>query len=129
MVIVDTSVWLQALNVGTSVERREVDKLLAINEVAMVGIVMAEVLRGARNEGEFERLRLRLAEVPFLPETKETWTRVGAVAYQLKRRGLTVPLPDVLIGAIALEHGQEVYTQDEHFRRIPGLKLYAVNTR
>jgi predicted nucleic acid-binding protein len=33
-------------------------------------------------------------------------------------------MSDLLIGAIALEHGLEVLTLDEHFASIPGLKQY-----
>lgn len=124
MVIVDSSVWLQALNRQDSPERREVDDLLERRETMMVGAVLAEVLQGARRSQEFERLRADLSAVPYLAETKETWTRVGTLSYELRRRGLTVPLIDLLIAALALEHGQELYTGDEHFRRVPGLKLY-----
>lgn len=124
MVIVDSSVWLQAFNVQGSPERREVDELLERREAAMVGAVLAEVLQGARRLQEFERLRADLSAVPYVAETQDTWIRVGTLSYELRRQGLTVPLMDLLIATLALEHGHELYTGDEHFRRVPGLTFY-----
>ena len=33
---------------------------------------------------------------------------------------------DVNNAALALEHDHQVYTQDEHFQRVPELRLYEV---
>ena len=124
MVIADTSVWVQAFRVRASQERREVDRLLAQGEIAMVGVVLAEMLQGTRSRQEFDELSLRLTALPFLSTTKETWLEVGALSYQLRQRGLTLPLVDLVIAALALGHDLEVYTLDQDFQRIPGLRLH-----
>ena len=129
MIIVDTSVWMQAFNVDNSVEHREVDRLLAQRNVAMVGIVLAEILQGARNVPEFERLQEQLTSLPYCAETQTTWTKVGNLSYGLKRRGLTVGIADLLIGSLAIEYGHQVYSLDEHFQRIPSLKLHLPSSR
>jgi predicted nucleic acid-binding protein len=128
MVIVDTSVWVQAFNAQGSTEQGEVDRLLAGNAVGMVGVVMAELLRVTRGQQEFEQLRLRLTALPYFPESKETWTQVGRIAQKLRLQGQTIPLPDVLIAALSFEHGHTVYTLDGHFGRIPGLSLHQPET-
>lgn len=124
MVIVDTSVWIRTFRPGDSAERRTVDRLVAQGQAAMVGPVLAEALRGARSPQEFRELEVRLAALPYLADTQGTWVRVGALGFQLLRKGVTVPMVDVVIAALALEHDCEVYTTDQHFQRIPGLKLY-----
>ncbi|MBI2935391.1 MAG: PIN domain-containing protein [Chloroflexi bacterium] len=124
MVIIDTLVWVQTLRAGASAEQREVDKLLAQGEVVMVGAILAEVLQGARSQREFEDLRGRLTALPYVAETKETWTMVGAFSYQLRQQGATLVLVDLLIAALALEGDHRLYTLDDHFQRVPGLRLY-----
>jgi predicted nucleic acid-binding protein len=128
MIVIDTSVWVQGFRVSAALERSEVDRLLARDEVAMVGVVMAEVLQGARNPEEFEELRTWLMALPYLEETRQTWVRVGDLSYQLRQRGLAVGVLDLVIATLALEHGCAVYSLDEHFQRIPGLVLYQAGT-
>ncbi|MBI4337181.1 MAG: PIN domain-containing protein [Chloroflexi bacterium] len=124
MVIVDTSVWVQFLRVKGSLEHLELDRLLVRGQAAVVGVVLAEVLQGARSQQEFEGLRQRLWAVPYVGETRETWVHVGSLSYQLRQQGLALAPVDLLIAALALEHGHEVYTLDEHFQRVPGVKLH-----
>lgn len=124
MVIVDTSVWILALKPGVSPERQALDRLLRQREVAMVGPVLAELLQGTRSPHELQELLVRLAALPYLAETQETWARVGSLSYELRQRGAPLALVDLLIASLALEHDCEVYTLDEHFQRVPGLILH-----
>ena len=124
MLIVDSSVWIQAFRVDASFEGREVDRLLARGEVGMVGVVLAEVLQGSRSAQEFESLRIRFMAIPYPEETQETWVRVGNLSYQLRQCGQAMGIVGLLIVALALEYGCAVYTLDEHFQRIPGLELH-----
>lgn len=126
MVIVDTSIWIQAFRPGVSPERRALDGLLRQREVAMVGPVLAEVLQGTRSPDEFQELLIRLTALPYFAETQGTWARVGNLSYDLRQQGVTIALVDLLIASLALEHDCEVYTLDEHFQRVPSLKLHQV---
>ena len=125
MVIVDTSVWIQAFTARSTAEHKELDGLLNQNQVVMVGPVLAEILQGARSLEEFNRLRVRLAALPYAAATRETWDQSGALSYQLRQHGNPVGLVDLLISALALEHDHQLYTLDNHFHRVPGLKLYS----
>ncbi len=124
MVIVDTSIWLQFLKAVDPSVRIEMDLLRAKNDIAMVGIVLAEILQGSRSQQELEQLTDWLKALPYLDETQETWTKVGSLSFQLRRHGVTVPMADLLIAALAIEQDCQVYTLDEHFQRVPGLSLY-----
>ena len=90
----------------------------------MVGPVLAEILQGARSVDEFDRLRVRLAALPYVASTRETWGHTGALSYQLRQQGSPVGLVDLLISALALEHDHQIYTLDDHFHRVQGLKRY-----
>ncbi len=129
MVIVDTSVWLEFLKKGSPSVISEMNLLRAKGEVAVVGVVMAELLQGVRDQKEMAQFTDWLTALPYLGETQATWARVGGLSFQLRQRGLILSLLDLVIAALALEHGCAVYTMDEHFRRIPGLKLHSPRTR
>jgi predicted nucleic acid-binding protein len=125
MVTVDTSVRMQAFRVSSSAERSTPDSLLRQNQVVMVGPVLAEILQGARNLEEIDRLRVRLAALPYAAATRETWDQSGALSYQLRQQGETVGLVDLLISALALEYDHQLYTLDDQFQRVSGLRLYS----
>jgi predicted nucleic acid-binding protein len=123
-VIIDTSVWIPAVNDRDSRERAEVDRLLSRDEVVMVGIVMAEILRGVRSEDEF-RVRQEELSGPLFAELDDSASIAAArLLYDLARKGEAIPLADALIAAQALVGGHSVYTFDEHFSRVPGLRIH-----
>ena len=128
-VIVDTSEWAQYFRVPGSPEATEVRRLLAAESVVMVGVVYAELLRGARNEGQFRALTDELEALPYVEVTKQTWTRVGEILSDLERIGQRIALPDAVIAASALENGFSVFSRDEHFRRVAGLLLHEAGER
>ncbi len=123
-VIVDTSVWVQAFRAPGSVEKQEVERLIRAGQVAMVGVVFAELMHGARDAQDLRYLEEDLDAFPFLDTDKNIWRRAGLLLFDLRCQGLTVPPTDAVIAAIAVEGGHEVYTLDEHFQRVPGLRLY-----
>ena len=123
-VIVDTSEWVQYFRFADSTEAAEVRRLLVAGEVVMVGVVYAELLRGARDAAQFHTLEDHLDALPFLEMTIASWRATGRILSDPQRRGWTISLPDAAIAALALEHGLQVYTRDDHFQRIPGLELH-----
>ena len=90
----------------------------------MVGMVLSEVLQGARTSSGLATLRDRLTALEFLEVTLETWIKVGEIALELRRLGSPVPLTDLTIAAVAMQHSQPVYALDQHFQRVPELELY-----
>lgn len=42
----------------------------------------------------------------------------------LRREGINLPLSDLAIAALAIEHTLAVFTLDKHFEKIPGLRIY-----
>ena len=126
-VIVDTSVWIEYFRRPDSNEKKDVDLLLRDNLAFLGGIILAELLQGTRNEKDFELLRSSLSALPFCEASFDTWANAGYVSYSLRRKGITIPLSDSLIAALALENNCQVYTLDPHFGRIENIKLYEPN--
>ncbi|MBI5584768.1 MAG: PIN domain-containing protein [Deltaproteobacteria bacterium] len=52
------------------------------------------------------------------------WQKAGNLSAELRRRGLTISLSDLIVAATALGAGAEVFTRDPHFEKVPELKLY-----
>lgn len=128
MVIIDTSVWVPALGPQQSPEKAEVARLVLSQEAATVGIILAEVLRGARSEDDFTELADQLQAAVLLDDDVESWLLAARLLFDLRRQGQTIPLPDAVIAAHALRGGHEVYTTDAHFERVPGLQLHQVGS-
>ena len=125
MVIVDTSVWIPFFNRPESAEKRIVDGLIDRSEVAVVGVVLAELLQGCRSVEERDELKDALLALPYLGVSQSTWVTAGEISAGLLRKGVTLPLTDVVIAAVAMEHDCSVYSLDTHFHKIPGLLRYS----
>jgi predicted nucleic acid-binding protein len=124
MVIADTSVWIPFFNRPDSPEKAALDLLIDADEVVLVGVVLAELLQGCRTPSERTVLSDALLALRYYEVTASTWMRTGDLSAHLLRKGVTLPLSDLLIAALALEHDCRVYSLDAHFKKIPGLHLY-----
>ena len=100
------------------------DLLIDADEVAMIGVVFAELLQGCRTPKERDALKETLLALPYVEMTQSVWIRTGETASALLRRGITLPIPGLIVAAVALEQQFHLYSLDNHFRKIPGLALY-----
>lgn len=114
--LIDTSAWILALRKGGSqAAKEEVDRLIAEDQAATAGIIMLELLSGAITEKEYQELKEDLAALIQLEITAKTWEEASRLAYELRKKGVTVPSADVLIMTIAVEHGCTLLHADRHF--------------
>jgi len=67
---------------------------------------------------------LRKPTVEILNATPETSEVFGTLKNQLKAAGISLPTNDVWTAAHAVETGSIVVTFDEHFKAVPGLRLW-----
>ena len=125
MVIADTSVWIPFFNRPDSPEKTALDLLIDADEVALVGVVLAELLQGCRTPSERDALSDALLALPYYEVTQSTWSKTGDLSATLLRKGVTLPLSDLIIAALAIERDCRIYSLDTHFKKIPGLHLYS----
>ena len=64
-----------------------------------------------------------ISAVPFAECVFDDWIKTGETLYDLKMKGITVPLTDVLISVIALRYNASILTLDKHFKSIDMIKL------
>lgn len=76
--------------------------------------------KGRENEANLARF-LDRARVEVLPCDEETANRYAELKLQLKKQGTPIPLNDVWIAALVLQHHATLFTRDSDFERIPQL--------
>jgi predicted nucleic acid-binding protein len=123
-VIADTSIWVRAFRRPPSDEKDELDRLLAADGVATVGLIYAEIARGTRSREDLEVLEDKFSAVRWLETTEYIWRETGALLRTMREAGLSASLPDTVIAACALEYGCAVYSIDTDFARFPGVSLH-----
>jgi predicted nucleic acid-binding protein len=115
-VLVDTSAWILALKKQpNAIARNRVQELLIDSKVAIVLIISLELLGGVKSEKEFRRLKSRLAALYQIPLGKSEWEEAARIAFELRRKGITIPYIDIIIGAVALIHDLVLLHADRHF--------------
>lgn len=124
MVIADTSIWIPFFNRPDSAEKTALDILIDADEVALVGVVLAELLQGCRTPSERDALSDALLALPYYEVTQSTWLQTSDLSAALLRKGVTLPLSDLIIAALAIEQDCRIYSLDTHFKKIPGVHLY-----
>jgi predicted nucleic acid-binding protein len=123
-VVVDTSVWVDFLRGGRSRDASAVEELVRSARAVTCGIVLAELLAGVKNAGQREQLQEALAGLDYVEMREQTWRRAGELAAGLRSKGRALPMSDLIVAALALEHDLSVFTTDNHFRHVPGLRLH-----
>ena len=125
--LVDTSAWLLALKKNyLPLVKDRIDDLLKENAIITTGIVKLEILGGTKTEEEFQRLKIRLDSLDLVETDTSLWEQAYALAFKLRRKGITVPSTDILIAACALMYEATVVHADAHFDLISsktGLKV------
>jgi predicted nucleic acid-binding protein len=124
LILVDTSVWLQLQHPEGEKERQEIVRIVDRDELATTGMILAEVLQGARSENEYKEWSDRMSGPHFYSDTRETWESAGRLSYELRRRGQQTALSDLVIATVAIENDLEVYANDSDFDHVPGLRRY-----
>lgn len=96
-------------------------RLIESGLVATCGVVELEVLWSTRSAGEYDEVRAdRMTGYEWLAAEDDDWRRAIDVQAELWRRGQarTVPLPDLLIAAIAERHRVTMLHYDDDYDRI-----------
>jgi len=116
--LVDTSVWVEFLHGEKTAIKKRLENLLDENRAAVSGIILAELLTGIANEKEQHFLEECFLGLYFLETTREIFATAGKMGASLRKKGITMPISDLLIAALAKAHGLTVLTLDNHFQTL-----------
>jgi predicted nucleic acid-binding protein len=117
MLLLDSSVWIDAQRGRSTSATQFVDSCDDREEIATTGVVFQEVLQGIRTPAEYDRMRQVLWSALILEPRELSTYDIAAQLYRSARAaGLTIRKPnDCLIAAIALEHGALLVHNDRDF--------------
>ena len=119
-VIVDTSVWSQALRRGrheASAPVQELRNLIHDHRVEMLGPIRQEILSGIRSESQFKMLQNHLKSFPDLPIVTEDYVTAARFFNLCRAKGIQGSNTDFLICAVAVRNKYPIYTTDKDFER------------
>ncbi len=122
-ILADTSVWIEFFKPQSAIGKK-LESLIMKNSVWVCGVVLFELVQGVRAEEEKKNILDALSDLEYAEMTKNLWQKAGELSSSLKKKGLNLPLSDVFIAALAIEHNLQIFTLDKHFEQIPGVKIY-----
>ena len=103
-------------------------RVFGTEDVAICGVVKAELLHGARSLEDCGRILRALSDFPYVDMREADWDSLGHHLWQFRSRGVAVPFQDAIIATLALSNKASVWTHDRHFALmksvLPALQLY-----
>ena len=122
-ILADTSVWIEFFKKESEIGDK-LSSLLAEGSVTICGIVIFELLQGIKSDKEKSIILNAISELPYIEMNKALWEKSATLSSTLRKKGIVIPLSDILIAAISLEYDLSIFTLDKHFENIPNIKLY-----
>lgn len=128
MIIVDTSVWIDFFHGKDLPEVCALERMLAAGEdICVCGVILAEVLQGIREDGDYRATLSRFESFLFLPMNQHTFVKAAELYRILRHKGITIRnAVDCMIAAVAIEHDIPLLHKDRDFNAIAeycGLKI------
>lgn len=123
MILVDTSVWIEVLKDKTGRVLRKFSEKIGTEIIVFSRFIQLELLQGAKDEIEWQRLDEYLSTQYYLEATKGTWRQAASIYFNLRKSGITVRSPiDCCIACIAIEAGALLLHRDRDFEIIAGIR-------
>jgi predicted nucleic acid-binding protein len=128
MVLVDSSVWIEALRQDGRLDvKLALENLLEAYEAAWCGPVKLEVLGGTRPQDR-KALEEQFSCLPYFPMADAAWDSAKSLAWRLRDKGCTAPWNDILIATLSVKADCRIYAVDKHFQLMyesgAGIRLY-----
>jgi len=113
-VLVDSSVWIEFFRKNEPYHGI-VSQLMGDEQIVCCGVILAELMQGAKSDKELAVLEDFLQIFTFIHETPELWAAAGKLSHKLRRKGVTVGLSDCFIAVAAASVNVPLATLDSHF--------------
>ncbi len=126
-VLVDTSAWIDFFR-GVEPMHSAVRRLCDADRAVTTGIVLAELLVGARSAEQAARLAAIRDALPVAEDTLDDWVVAAQYVRDARPAGVQLGLADSLIAAMAVRRGLRVLTTGRDFaemERVLGVSVRA----
>ncbi len=119
MIVLDSTVLIDVLRDRTGGARRRVDAKIGTDTIAITRMTQFEVMRGCRDQRQWERLGRHLEAHHILETTDRTWEEAARIAFDLRKRGLAVRSGiDCVIAQVVIENERMMLHNDSDFETI-----------
>ncbi len=117
MVIVDSSVWIDALRGTINPETVWLRNALGKQQIALMTLILCEVLQGVHNKAQFRGFQKDMLLLPIFETLSAPLAVESAQNYRrLRDRGITVrKTVDCLIATFCIEQGHRLLHRDRDF--------------
>jgi hypothetical protein len=122
VIVVDTSIWIEFFRGRNTALVDQLRKLLEQDQVLLAAPVRLEILMGAARK-EVPTLRRVLSALPLLLPSDKIWQKLEVWVDRARKAGERFGSMDLLIAAIADDHGASVWSTDGDFARMARLNL------
>ena len=122
-VLVDTSVWSEALRHAKRIESaasQELRMLILAHRVDIIGPIRQEILSGVRDKSQFDKLKKYLAAFPDLVLKTEDYITAASFFNACRAAGVQGSNTDYLLCAVAVNRQLAIYTTDKDFELFAG---------
>jgi predicted nucleic acid-binding protein len=117
-VLVDTCVWSRFLRRNrprNDPVAAELERLIRMDAVQMLGPIRQELLSGAQPQERFAQLKEYLRFYPNVPLDEEDDENAAHYYNLCRQRGIQGTSVDLLICAVAVRYGLRIFTNDADF--------------
>lgn len=123
MILLETSVLVSVVRDRSGSKARAVLDLAGSREIVLSRFSELELLLGARDENDWERLGAYLSQRRYLDPVPDLWRSAARIYYELQRAGVTVrSIVDCCIAQIAIDYDVPLIHDDRDFERIGSIR-------
>ena len=114
MFLIDSSAWIEYLRPnGSPKTKQRIREILQRDGAVSCGIVVVEILRGAKSERDFRSLCDSLMSLEQLPIDDEVTERAARWGYMLDRKGKSIPTTDLIIASSAYKKARLIHIDSD----------------
>jgi predicted nucleic acid-binding protein len=113
-ILVDTSAWIEFFR-KKEPWHSAISGLMDDTRICCSGIILAELIQGAKSEKELQVLRDFRHVFEFLEESVDLWQAAGELSNTVQRKGKSVGLSDCYLAVTAKAQKVKILTLDKHF--------------
>lgn len=119
MFLIDSSAWIEYLRPNGSKKAKDrVREILEKDNAVSCGIVVVEILRGAKDKKIFQLLKETLSSLAQIQIDETVIERAAEFGFRLDRKAKNVSTTDLFIAAAAYEKDAVVLHLDSDFETI-----------
>ena len=114
MILIDTNLIIDYLKGSDTI----LQKLMGKEELAICGIVLAELLHGVSSNSQKQLILDASEDFSWISIDDSIWHSVGSNLNNLRKKGLNCPFQDVVLASLCIEHNIRIASNDKHFHKI-----------